>query len=61
MKAFVFPGLNEIAGSDGRVLQVANFKAIGDIAKSLLKKVCKEIKLRKTKKMFAVSQNFVYE
>jgi len=37
-------GLVEIAGSEDRVLQVDDFAAIGAHAKSLLKKICEEVK-----------------
>ena len=36
-------GLKAIAGADDRAMEVSNFAAIGDLAKPLLKKVCKTI------------------
>merc|ERR1739838_862563 len=36
-------GLKDIAGDDERAFSVENFEAIGEMAKSLLKKVCKNL------------------
>ena len=36
-------GLKAIAGADDRAFEVSNFEAIGEMAKSLLKKVCKNV------------------
>ena len=36
-------GLREIAGEDKRAFEVANFEAIAEAAKSLLKEVCEEV------------------
>ena len=51
----IFTGLEAIAGDDDeRVLQVKNFEAIGEMANSLLVKVCKQIKIRKLKYNFVI-------
>ena len=36
-------GLKDISGAEERVLEVNNFEAIGEMAKALLKKVCKNV------------------
>ena len=36
-------GLKAIAGADERVMEVDNFEAIGEMAKTLLKKVCNTV------------------
>ena len=36
-------GLKDIAGDDERAFSVENFEAIGEMAKSLLKKVCTKV------------------
>ena len=42
-KAISHAGLKAIAGKEDRIIQVANFKAIGEMAKTVLKKVCKSV------------------
>ena len=39
-KGISHSGLKDIAGADERVLEVENFEALGEMAKTLLKKVC---------------------
>ena len=36
-------GLKAIAGADDRAMEVSDFAAIGEVAKTLLKKVCKTL------------------
>ena len=36
-------GLKDIAGADERVLVAKNFEALGEMAKTLVKKVCKTV------------------
>ena len=51
----IFTGLEAIAGDDDeRVLQVKDFEAIGEMANSLLVKVCKQIKIRKLNHNFVI-------
>ena len=42
-KGISHDGLKAIAGADDRAMEVENFAAIGEVAKPLLKKVCKPI------------------
>ena len=52
-------GLKDIAGDEERAFSVENFEAIGEMAKSLLKKVC--TKVGKFKIVFILGKNnFAY-